>query len=159
MPSLVNECYFNATSAGTGSFVVASAVTGYYTPAQLTNPVIANAVTYHYRAESSDLTEYESGIGTYTVGTVTLARTTVLQSSNAGAAVNFTAAPRVRLVALAQNFPVTSAELATVISDETGTGALVFGTSPTLVTPNIGAAVGTVSGGNNAGMYQFTVSV
>ena len=32
----------------------------------------------------------------------------------------------------------TSAELAGVISDETGSGALVFATSPTLVTPNLG---------------------
>ncbi len=37
----------------------------------------------------------------------------------------------------------TSAELAGVISDETGTGALVFGTTPTLTTPVIGAATGT----------------
>jgi hypothetical protein len=37
----------------------------------------------------------------------------------------------------------TSAELAGVISDETGTGALVFADTPTLVTPNIGAATGT----------------
>ena len=38
----------------------------------------------------------------------------------------------------------TSAELAGVISDETGTGALVFASSPTLVTP----ALGTPSSGN-----------
>jgi len=37
----------------------------------------------------------------------------------------------------------TSAELAGVISDETGSGALVFATSPTLTTPNIGTATGT----------------
>ena len=37
----------------------------------------------------------------------------------------------------------TSAELAGVISDETGSGKLVFDTSPTLVTPNIGEATGT----------------
>jgi hypothetical protein len=36
----------------------------------------------------------------------------------------------------------TSAELATAISDETGTGSLVFANTPTLVTPNIGAATG-----------------
>lgn len=34
----------------------------------------------------------------------------------------------------------TSAELATVISDETGSGSLVFATSPTLTTPTIGDA-------------------
>ena len=37
----------------------------------------------------------------------------------------------------------TSAQLAGVISDETGSGALVFASSPSLVTPNIGAATGT----------------
>lgn len=43
----------------------------------------------------------------------------------------------------------TSSQLAGVISDETGTGALVFANSPVLVTPNIGSATGSVSG--NAG--------
>lgn len=36
-----------------------------------------------------------------------------------------------------------SANLASLVTDETGSGALVFGTSPTLTTPNIGAASGT----------------
>ena len=36
-----------------------------------------------------------------------------------------------------------SANLAAAITDETGSGALVFATSPTLTTPNIGAATGT----------------
>lgn len=36
-----------------------------------------------------------------------------------------------------------SSELAGIISDETGTGGLVFANTPTLVTPNIGAATGT----------------
>ncbi len=37
----------------------------------------------------------------------------------------------------------TSANLASTLSDETGTDKVVFNTSPTLVTPNIGAATGT----------------
>lgn len=37
----------------------------------------------------------------------------------------------------------TSAQLASAVSDETGSGALVFANTPTLVTPNIGAATGT----------------
>lgn len=36
-----------------------------------------------------------------------------------------------------------SANLITAVTDETGSGALVFATSPTLVTPNIGVATGT----------------
>jgi hypothetical protein len=37
----------------------------------------------------------------------------------------------------------TSAELAGVVSDETGTGSIVFSTSPTLVTPTLGEATAT----------------
>jgi hypothetical protein len=37
----------------------------------------------------------------------------------------------------------TSAQLAGVISDETGTGSLVFANTPLLITPNIGVATGT----------------
>lgn len=44
---------------------------------------------------------------------------------------------------LSQFAATTSAQLSSIISDETGSGSLVFATSPTLVTPNIGAATGT----------------
>jgi hypothetical protein len=51
-----------------------------------------------------------------------------------------------------------SANLAAAVSDETGSGSLVFATSPTLVTPNLGAALatsiaasGTVTGSNLSG--------
>lgn len=44
----------------------------------------------------------------------------------------------------------TSTELAGVITDETGSGSLVFATSPTLVTPNIGAATATSITGSGA---------
>lgn len=41
------------------------------------------------------------------------------------------------------SYNTTSASIAGLISDETGSGAMVFGTSPNLVTPNIGVANGT----------------
>lgn len=44
---------------------------------------------------------------------------------------------------LSQFASTTSAQLAGVISDETGSGALVFATSPTLVTPVLGSATAT----------------
>jgi hypothetical protein len=44
---------------------------------------------------------------------------------------------------LAQFAATTSLQLKNLISDETGSGALVFATSPTLVTPVLGAATGT----------------
>jgi len=43
------------------------------------------------------------------------------------------------------NAATTSAQLATVISDETGSGALVFATSPTLVTPALGTPTALVA--------------
>ncbi len=40
-------------------------------------------------------------------------------------------------------FTTTSAQLATAISDETGTGVIVFNNSPSLITPTLGAATAT----------------
>ena len=56
---------------------------------------------------------------------------------------------------LSQFAETTSLQLLGVMSDETGTGALVFSTSPTLVTPNLGtpsALVGTNITGTAAGL-------
>ena len=50
---------------------------------------------------------------------------------------------------LSQFAATTSAELAGVITNETGTGALVFSDSPVFTTPNIGSATGSITG--NAG--------
>ena len=55
---------------------------------------------------------------------------------------------------LSQFAATTSAQLAGVMSDETGSGALVFATSPTLVTP----ALGTPSSGNLASCTALPVS-
>lgn len=46
---------------------------------------------------------------------------------------------------------VSSSELIALVSDETGTGALVFNNSPSFVTPNIGTATGSVTYATNAG--------
>ena len=74
--------------------------------------------------------------------------TTTLQPAAVAGATTVTLPAATGTVALTANklsdFAATSsAELAGVISDETGTGALVFANTPTLVTPNIGAATGT----------------
>ena len=49
----------------------------------------------------------------------------------------------------------TSAELASVISDETGSGALVFGTSPTIANPTV---TGTFTAGGSAGTSGYVLS-
>lgn len=101
---LVNECYWDATASGLGDFVVSTPVTGFFTPAQCTNPAIVDGGVYHYRAENSSLSEHEIGLGVYTVSSTTLSRGTILQSSNSGNKVNFSTVPKVRIVALAQDF-------------------------------------------------------
>lgn len=92
---------FTPAAGGTADFVVSAAVQGYMTPA------LAGAPTgvYKYRAESADLSQWEIGEGTYTSGTTTLTRTTVLYNnagtgtaagqSGAGTKINFAAAPNV----------------------------------------------------------------
>src|SRR5262245_12468407 len=98
--NFVDVCKFNPTAGGTADFVVSSASTGYLTPAQAG---AVNGATYRYRAESADLSQWEVGYGVYTSGTVTLARTTVIFSTNANAKVNFSTAPVVGLVYLAED--------------------------------------------------------
>ncbi len=59
---------------------------------------------------------------------------------------------------LAQFASTTSAQLAGVLSDETGSGSAVFATSPTLVTPALGVATATSLNGNTftTGTYTLT---
>ena len=52
-----------------------------------------------------------------------------------------------------------SANLASAVTDETGTGALVFANTPTLVTPNIGAATGTSVNLSGAGTFGGNLTV
>lgn len=94
----LDACGFIPVSAGTGNFVVSAAVTGYQTPA---SAGAVNAVVYSYRAENPTKTEWEEGFGAYTVGTTTLARTTITANSSGGTtAFSFTAAPNVYITAL-----------------------------------------------------------
>ena len=53
----------------------------------------------------------------------------------------------------------TSAQLATALTDETGSGALVFGTSPTITTPNMTRPVLTAQGGNEGGEINLASPV
>ena len=74
-----------STTTGTGTLTLAGAVTGY----QSFSSAIGNGNTTFYGIYLNGGSEWEVGVGT--VGAGTLARTTVLASSNAGSAVNFSA--------------------------------------------------------------------
>jgi hypothetical protein len=91
------------------------------------------ATTTSYSAPTLGTTALTSGATISNVDALTINSTTIPTSKTLVVTTD-------KLSALAAT---TSAELAGVISDETGSGALVFATSPTLVTPVLGVATAT----------------
>jgi hypothetical protein len=73
-----------STTTGTGTFTLAGAVSGFQAFS-----VIGNANTTYYAIVGG--AEFEVGLGTYTLSGTTLSRDTILESSNGGTAVNFSA--------------------------------------------------------------------
>jgi hypothetical protein len=74
------------TTTGTGTVTLAGAATGYQSFS-----AIGNGNSTYYTIASQNGNEWEVGIGTYTSSGTTLARTTVLSSSNSGSLVTFSA--------------------------------------------------------------------
>lgn len=74
------------TTTGTGTVTLAGAVTGYQSFS-----VVGDGNTTYYTIAGQGTNEWEVGIGTYASSGTTLARTTVLSSSNAGSLVSFSA--------------------------------------------------------------------
>lgn len=91
--AFLNRCIWTAASSGLGDFVVSAPALNGYTPFQCTNPSLVDGATYHYFATSGN--DHEEGDGVFTGNT--LARTTIRNSSNGGAKVNFAAAPVVSM--------------------------------------------------------------
>ncbi len=99
--SFLDVCRFNPTAGGTTDWTVSSLVQGYQTPA---SAGAINGATYSYRAESADLSQWEVGIGVYTVSGTVLSRGTVLfNSAGTTAKINFSTVPQVAVVALAED--------------------------------------------------------
>ena len=73
------------TTTGTGAVTLSGAYTGF----QSFSSAIGNGNNTYYTIANVAVGEWEVGIGTYTSASNTLSRTTVLASSNAGAAVSF----------------------------------------------------------------------
>jgi len=109
-----------STTTGTGTFTLAGAVSGFQSFS-----VIGDANTTYYAIVGG--TEWEVGLGTYTLSGTTLSRTTILESSNGGTAVNFSAGTK--------NVFVTYAAEKGLYLDASG-NAIALGTPPSVTLTN-----------------------
>jgi len=106
---LADRVQETTTTTGTGTVTLLGAVTGFQSFS-----VIGNANTTYYCIAGQTGSQWEVGIGTYTSSGTTLARTTVLASSNAGSLVTFSAGTKNVFVtyaakrALYSNGPITT---------------------------------------------------
>ena len=106
MPLLADRVKESTTTTGTGTITLAGAPAGF----QSFNQAFANGNTVYYVIQGG--AEWEIGIGT--VGTGTLARTTVLQSSNGDALVPFSAGVKDVFVSYVADRAVTTSDAATL---------------------------------------------
>jgi len=74
----------SSTTSGTGTLTLAGAVTGF----QAFSAALSNGDTTYYAIAESSTGAWEVGLGTWATGSSTLARTTVLGSSNSGSAIS-----------------------------------------------------------------------
>lgn len=140
MPLLADRVLESSITAGTGTLTLAGALTGYRT----FNSAFSNGNVVYYTIDDG-LGNWEVGYGT--VGTGTLTRSTVLESSNANALVVFTSVSK-RVFCTA---PVPA-----LLPDQTGNSTKVLstdGSNPSWITPNAGTvtAVSVTSANGFAG--------
>jgi hypothetical protein len=138
-------------STGTTPIILAGATVGFQNVASS----ISTSNTFPYVVELVGGSEWEIGIGQYISSNNSIIRTQIINSSNNRNIVNFSAGSKNVFVSvpaaytalavrgLSQFANTTGAELASIISDKTGTGNLVFSNNAVLVAPNIGVANGT----------------
>ena len=135
--TLTDRAKETTTTTGTGTVTLLGAATGFQSFA-----TVGNANTTYYCIAGQSGSEWEVGIGTYTLSGTTLSRTTVLSSSNAGLLVNFSAGTK--------DVFVTYPSGKSVNLDASG-NATAFGTPVAFVGTNItGTAAGLTAGNATA---------
>lgn len=115
------------TTTGTGTLTLAGAVAGFQSFSSIGD---GNTTFYSVVHQDAAVGEWEVGVGTYTASGTTLARTTVLQSSNGGAAVNFSAGSKDVFVTYPSDKAVAvsgSPNFATVSATSLNAGTLTVG--------------------------------
>ena len=105
MVTLVNRAKMTTATTGTGTLTLGSASAGYQSFA-----AVGNGNTTYYTIAHQSATEWEVGIGTYTLSGTTLARTTVLANSSATqpSALNFSAGTKDVFVSYPAEYSVTN---------------------------------------------------
>jgi hypothetical protein len=132
-----------STTTGTGSFTLAGAVTGY----QAFSSVLATADTTYYTIADQGGANWEVGLGTFTSPS-TLARTTILSSSNAGSAVSFAAGTKNVFITYPAGRSVLANSSGVVPVNVGGTGASTL-TANNVILGNGTSAVQFVAPGTN----------
>lgn len=117
------------TTTGTGTVTLLGAVPGYQSFS-----VIGNANTTYYTIAGQTTSEWEVGLGTYTSSGTTLARTTVLESSNSNSLVNFSAGTKNVFVTYPASQAVLLTGTQTLTNKTIQGGAISSGTAVTLTT-------------------------
>lgn len=109
---VVDRVKETTTTTGTGDIALAGAVSQF----QAFSSVCAIGDTFYYAIVGQSGTEWEVGFGTYSALN-TLTRTRVLASSNAGAAVNFSAGTKDVFIDLAASQGTFAPQRGVAISD------------------------------------------
>jgi hypothetical protein len=147
--TLTNKTFDTAATGNSFSIngLAATANTGTGPVVRATSPTLVTPTIGAATAASINGNVWTAGTGTLTLGagkTATISNTLTFAGTD-GSTVTLGAGGTVAYLANTLNAfaATTSAQLASVITDETGSGSLVFGTSPTLVTPTLGIAAAT----------------
>ena len=114
-----------SNTTGTGTYTLAGAVTGFET----FTANLSNSDTTYYCC--TDNTDFEVGLGTFTSSGTTLARTTILASSNSNNAVSWTSGTRTVFCTLpaAKTVFLDASGNATIGGTVTATGSFIIGSA------------------------------
>lgn len=122
-----------STTTGTGAFTLGGAKSVEYRT--FSGAGMANGDTIYYSARNPSTSEWEVGLGTWNTGG-TLSRTTILASSNAGAAVTFSAGTK----DIEGVHPASAVAL--MINPQTWTGQQTFGDGSGFASIRVNGAAG-----------------